>query len=434
MFIHHIKKNYYYLISLLIFLYLISSNLIISPFKPITMLLFFLIIFFLVIQNLNHIIKTQITFFLIFSYLLMFFLDFNIEKLIFKSCVRGSCYQDYINNNEDRKLKINLLGKNFISDDLEILPLNTFPNQKILGSNENGYWPIFRSDRFGFNNSDKIYENKVINNLIIGDSFAQSATVSYDKSIQGILNYRKYKTITFGVGGNGPLLNLATFIEYAKITKFENLIYFFTETNDLFYDVSVEKKNRILRKYLEKNFSQNLLNKKKEILKLLEKKNLDILIKNEKKDKLTIKKILRPLTLPNTRFILNVVNTGEENDYNSFEFPENLEFSNKDFLENSIQSNFRIQNKVLEKINNTTNNVNLFLLYIPDKKYFLKNKKTKMLDMIKKISKKNNFQFINLYDEINLNDRKNMFPNNYQHFNEIGQKKIAEILINKIES
>lgn len=434
MFINHIKKYQYYLISLLIFLYLISSKLIISPFKPITLVLIFFIISFLIIQNLNKLLRLQISFFLIFTYLLLFCLDFKIEKLVFKSCVRGSCYLDYFKENKQDNLKMNILGKNFINDNLEILPLSTYPNKNILGSNENGYWPIFKSDRYGFNNKDKIYESKEISNLIIGDSYAQNSTVNYAESIQGLMNKQQYKTISLGVGGNGPLLNLATFMEYSKMINARNLIYFFTETNDLFYDISVEKKNIILKNYFEKNIIQNLTTQKDQVIKILDSKSSEIYNNYKKDNKFNIRKFLRLFTLPNTRFILNIVNTGEENNYNNFQYPVNFDYTADDISKDSILSNFKIQNKVLELISNTKNNTNLYLVYIPDKKFFLKDQQNKILKVIKEISLKNNFQFINLYDEIELKERKKLFPRNYQHFNELGQDKIAKIIINKINN
>ena len=43
----------------------------------------------------------------------------------------------------------------------------------------------FSSDRYGFNNNDEIYKEKNHEIIFIGDSFAQNATVDYEKSIQG---------------------------------------------------------------------------------------------------------------------------------------------------------------------------------------------------------------------------------------------------------
>ena len=100
--------------------------------------------------------------------------------------MRGSCYQDYIFKNKDKNLKINLLGKNFIEND-QILPLSTYPNNHILGSNENGYWPIFFQTDMDLIIMTKSIKRKNHEIIFIGDSFAQNATVNYEKSIQGIL-------------------------------------------------------------------------------------------------------------------------------------------------------------------------------------------------------------------------------------------------------
>ena len=432
MIINHIKKNYYYLISLLILIFLITTGLIFDPFKPITLVLFFFILFCSIIQNLNNNIKTQINIFLIILYILLFLLDFKIEKIVFKSCVRGSCYQDYLQSHKDKNLKINLLGKNFINAS-ELLPLTTYPYSNILGSNENGYWPIFKSDRYGFNNDDQNYNKKVIN-LIIGDSYAQNATVNYKDSIQNLLTKGGYNSLSFGVGGNGPLLNLATFTEYSHDIKYENLIYFFTETNDLYYDISIEKKNNVLQKYLSGSFDQNLKNRKKELLLLLNNKTKQIYNSYEINNKIEIKEILRKFTLPNTRFILNIINTGEVNDYYNLKTPENKIYNMKDLKSETFEANFRIQNKVLEIIYNSSKETKYYLIYIPEKKYFIENKKTKLNEIIKEISLKKNFKFIDLYEEINLNDRKKLSPNKYKHFNEEGQKKISNIILKKINN
>ena len=68
--------------------------------------------------------------------------------------------------------------------------------------NENGYYPIYQSDRYGFNNPDNEWDAKEIEYLLIGDSTTlgycvnQSKTISanlrslnkFDKNIGGVLN------------------------------------------------------------------------------------------------------------------------------------------------------------------------------------------------------------------------------------------------------
>ena len=433
MIISYIKKNYYYLISLSIFLFLIFSKLIFKPFKLITLVSFFLILLCILLQNLSKTLKIQVNLFLIITYLLVFFLDFNIEQMIFKSCVRGSCYQDYLNKNKEKDLKMNILGKNFINNSY-LVPVSTYPNEKILGSNENGYWPIFKSDKFGFNNNNKIYNNTNISTLIIGDSFAQNITVNYEKSIQGIINSYGLPTLSLGIGGNGPLLNLATFKEYSKHLNYKNLIYFFTETNDLFYDITVEKKNIILKQYLEDNFSQNLINRKGEILKLLNNKSNEIHENYKLSKKFNLWKILRSLTLPNTRFVLNIINSGEEDDYNKFFMPENINFEKSDLKIDSNEANLKIQNEVLKQINKFSKLSNMYLIYIPNKNNFIKNKKSNLFTIMKIISEQNNFKFIDLYEQIEINKRKNIFPKNYQHFNEEGQLLMANVIFDNLNN
>ena len=93
------------------------------------------------------------------------------------------------------------------------------------------------------------------------------------------------------MGGNGPLLNLANFKEYSANLNYKNLIYFFTETNDLFYDLKLEKKNNILIKYLNLKFTQELIDKKKEINVLLDEKSNQIYKKYNQREKLSLKNI-----------------------------------------------------------------------------------------------------------------------------------------------
>ncbi len=387
----------------------------------------------IILQNLNKTLKIQINIFLIISYFLIFLLDFKIEQIIFKSCVRGSCYQDYLFKNKEEDLKVNLLGKHFIKNQT-FLPLSTYANDRILGSNENGYWPIFTSDRYGFNNKDDIYKLENFKNIIIGDSFAQNATVNYEKSIQGILNQKNFSTLSFGVGGNGPLLNLANFKEYTVNLNYQNLIYFFTEKNDLFYDLKLEKKNKILINYLNLEFTQKLINKRDKIDTLLDNKTNKIFNEYIKNKKLSLKKVLRTLTLPNTRFILNIINSGEEDDYNLINKQENFKYKEKDIKEDSIESNLRIQNEVFKQIKNISIGSNFYLLYIPNKKDFLRDKKNKLFYEIEKIAKENNFKVIDLYKEVDLNMRSKLFPYKYQHFNEFGQNKIADIIVKNIKN
>ena len=49
-----------------------------------------------------------------------------------------------------------------------IFPLSGFSNTKTIFCNENGYFSIFESDRYGFNNPDEQWDSKEISYLFIG--------------------------------------------------------------------------------------------------------------------------------------------------------------------------------------------------------------------------------------------------------------------------
>ena len=50
----------------------------------------------------------------------------------------------------------------------ELLPLSGISHSKTIHCNENGYYSIYQSDRYGFNNPDKEWDEKNIEYLLIG--------------------------------------------------------------------------------------------------------------------------------------------------------------------------------------------------------------------------------------------------------------------------
>ena len=66
-------------------------------------------------------------------------------------------------------------------------PLSDISNSKTVSCNENGYYQIYNSDRYGFNNPDEEWDNEIIDYLIIGDSFAKGACVNRPHDISSIL-------------------------------------------------------------------------------------------------------------------------------------------------------------------------------------------------------------------------------------------------------
>ena len=82
--------------------------------------------------------------------------------------------------------------------------------------NESGEWIIYKSDRYGFNNNDVIWDDNKFNNFILGDSFAYGACVKQDEFISGQLTKKGFKSANLAYSGNGPLYMLGSLKEYSK--------------------------------------------------------------------------------------------------------------------------------------------------------------------------------------------------------------------------
>ena len=123
-----------------------------------------------------------------------------------------------------------------------------------------GTWTTYKSDRFGFNNKDSVYDLKSPAVVLIGDSFVHGVCVPQSKNIAGVFRKKGLKAISLGVGGQGPLTQLASLVEYGRFFKPKTVVWFYlNETN--FEFLKVEKKYPILLKYLSGDFSQGLIEK-----------------------------------------------------------------------------------------------------------------------------------------------------------------------------
>ena len=159
---------------------------------------------------------------------------------------------DYISDNDSVKY----------SSDNNVFPLGGISNKLTINCNESGFWSNFISDKHGFNNPNYSYEIG-LDIVTIGDSFVHGACVKQGEDIASQLRELNYSALNFGYGGNGPLIELATLLDYASYFKPKVVLWFYHrgDIEDLF----LELKNEILQKYLSGNFNQNLLQKQNEI-------------------------------------------------------------------------------------------------------------------------------------------------------------------------
>ena len=196
-----------------------------------------------------------INFFLLYFllYTLEIFLNFKDEKLFKKT--RLYYLNKETKKNPNKKIYLNFGSYKLIDKKNEILPLSGYENANILLCLNEKNKPIyFKSDNNGFNN---INVNNNIDILLMGDSYVQGMCVNNDNNLNAQFKKLKINPLSLGVSGNGPLLEFATYKEYASNYQFDKLILFITPDND-YYDLSNEKNNKILMYYIDdKNFKQN---------------------------------------------------------------------------------------------------------------------------------------------------------------------------------
>ena len=122
-------------------------------------IIFFFIFNLLAILIPSKLFKINYFFILIFSYFFLIIIEINYEKIFFKFCNNAKCKLTTINTLEKQKnlqIKLNLLPRYFIKNE-KFLPLSSFTHQSILGSNENGYFSIHKTDEYGFFNKKDFY-------------------------------------------------------------------------------------------------------------------------------------------------------------------------------------------------------------------------------------------------------------------------------------
>ena len=161
------------------------------------------------------------------------------------------------NKTYNQNVFLNIAGHKFLDNTkISILPLSGYKNSTILLCIDENNKPIFYlSDKNGFNNK---MDNTVNDFLLIGDSYVQGMCVNNKNNLNAQFKKHNYITTNLGMAGNGPLLEYATFKEYQNEYEYQDIILFITPDND-FYDLSIEKKNKILMKYInEENYTQKI--------------------------------------------------------------------------------------------------------------------------------------------------------------------------------
>ncbi len=317
------------------------------------------------------------------------------------------------NNSEKITLTVSPATILKLKYDIELFPLSNISNTKTIHCNENGYYSIYQSDRYGFNNPDSEWDSMENEYLIIGDSFAHGACVNRPNDIASNLrNLSDKSVLNLGFTGNGPLIEYATLREYFNFNSKKVLWLYYK--NDL-QDLKQELNNNILKNYLYNlEFTQNLKSKQNHIDDL--KENL-IKLEYEKKETKKIKEAINFIKLRNVRSILY------------FYLP------NKYKPKQEIKPEFKKilkQTKDFLKLNNTK----LYFVYLPSKELYQSDLYNEY-NMVKKIVNELNIPFIDIHKDFFALEENPLsyFPfEYYNHYNVEGYKKISKIIYDQTKN
>lgn len=187
---------------------------------------------------------------------------------------------------DDKEYRIFLPPKNFIKknynfDSHDFFPLSLNRNKKIIVCNENNFWLVQNTDKYGFINRNEDWDRK--NDIIfVGDSYAQGQCVKNNENLKYLFEKKNLNILNLAIGGSGALISSAIYREYSQ-KDVKTIIWFFYEGNDLI-ELEDEISNVFLRKYLDNRlFKHNLIQKNKELDLFLEDYHNKLVSKSKKK-------------------------------------------------------------------------------------------------------------------------------------------------------
>ena len=336
------------------------------------------------------------------------------------------------------KIAIRYLPKILINNNnYDLFPLSGISSTKTIHCNENGYYAIYTSDRYGFNNPDEVWNERNIEYILVGDSFVHGACVNPKNEISSVLRNISHKSVlNLGYRGNGPLIEYSTLREYFKEGT-KNIIWFYSE-GDL-KDLKDELNNKILLRYLNENlFTQNLISNQNYINDIIRKLILELSITEDTKFAKSMKENLRiekknlSIKYKVLKFIrLNYTKNVAKNYYKNFTSLNDLQNEKLPYDE------FR---EILKKANNFAlkNNCKFYFVYLPGINKYKLNFDDTSYKNVKKIVKDLDIPFIDIHAEV-LKKEDNplkLFANVEveTHYTVEGYKKVTEAVFKFISN
>jgi hypothetical protein len=300
---------------------------------------------------------------------------------------------------ENKKVFLSILPKYF--EEEKIQTLSGISKVETLFCNENGYYSMYKSDRYGFNNPDTEWDQKNVEFLLIGDSFVHGQCVNPPHDLTSVLRILSKKSaLSLGYRSTGTLKQYAILKEYLK-PGIKNILWVYFENSDI-NDLALELKSPILLNYLDNSsYTQNLISKQKTI---------DRLLKDEMKKRVDSEKSIKFLKLYRLRSTL----------------------STKIFLKTS--KNFSVQPEFKYILNQANilakkNNSKLHFVYLPHYARYKFDYVDPNYQTVKKIIDEMDIPFIDIHKELFEKEKNplDLFPfQMYGHYTVEGYKKVSE--------
>ena len=320
---------------------------------------------------------------------------------IFDNRNRSEIYKDL--KKTDKDIKVIIYPYDYIKNYNDIYPLSGISNSKTINCNENGYYSIYKSDRYGFNNPDSEWDANKKEFLIVGDSFALGDCVNRPDDIGSVLRHLSNKSVlNLGYSGHNPLLEYATLREY-YVSGVNKVLWLYYEGNDL-QGLSHKFENKFFLNYIKDlNFKQDLKVRHEEINILG-----NNILSQEIKEKKNVFKLGDFIKLFNTRYLIYSKNKKVVLTYSDFE--EIIKLS-KELV--------------------SRNNSKFYFVYLPEFKRYKGNYENNNYLNVKKIIDKLGIPFIDIHAEVFKNESNplDLFPfNSDGHYNESGYNKVARAI------
>ena len=126
--------------------------------------------------------------------------------------------------------------------------LGGMPNARVLLCTGNGQPIVYRADRYGFNNPDRLYDPPV-DLMLVGDSFVEGICLPQESNLVSQARAVVPATIGLGHRGAGPLMELAMLGRFGPLIRPRIVVLVFFEGND-WENLETERKTGYLRQAL----------------------------------------------------------------------------------------------------------------------------------------------------------------------------------------